>query len=287
MQKTQEFCFSTLALGKKYRNLASLLAKDILQYSPGTLFIILTDVPSEFNNFSNVLAFQHHQQSVGCYHDKRYVIKKTLELFDCCIFMDADMRILENVPENIKWSPGITARSCCGILKHLTSNVRKDNAKRRAKKRRIVEEVAKKLDLETEQVKWVNEFLWTIKKCAGKELIFLNEWERIGNYFELNGLYGGEGFAIGLAAAKAELPIFYDREKQLSVFKDKAEKSKIKNNQIRVDQKIQKCFEDRKKYEKQNTNYLLSKSLVKILRFLRSLRLVFITLKDWRFYYTK
>lgn len=45
VQQENKFCFCTLALGKKYRALALLLAKDIEKYSPHTSFVILTDNP--------------------------------------------------------------------------------------------------------------------------------------------------------------------------------------------------------------------------------------------------
>jgi hypothetical protein len=54
-QKSEkDFCFATLALGKKYRYLALLLAEDLEKYSPNTSFVILTDNPREFSVRSNV-----------------------------------------------------------------------------------------------------------------------------------------------------------------------------------------------------------------------------------------
>ena len=76
-QKSEkDFCFATLALGKKYRVLALLLAEDLEKYSPNTSFVILTDNPREFSGRSNVLAFKHRQQGVKCWHDKRFVLAK-------------------------------------------------------------------------------------------------------------------------------------------------------------------------------------------------------------------
>ena len=119
IQDKKEFCFCTLACGENYRNLALLLAKDIKKYSPNTFFIILTDCLSDFSQQPNVLVFKYKQQSVKFYHDKRFAIAKGLSLFDSCIFIDADMRILAPVPQYPNWisEPGITARGCENMSK--------------------------------------------------------------------------------------------------------------------------------------------------------------------------
>ena len=73
--------------------------------------MVLTDKPQAFADHANILAFKHRQQSVGCYHDKRFVIAKGLSLFDSCIFIDADMRILAPIEQAFDWPPGITAHT--------------------------------------------------------------------------------------------------------------------------------------------------------------------------------
>ena len=42
-QEKPEVCFCTLALGKRYRSHAFLLAEDIEKHSPGIYLIVLTD----------------------------------------------------------------------------------------------------------------------------------------------------------------------------------------------------------------------------------------------------
>ncbi|MEO1377639.1 MAG: hypothetical protein AAFW70_25845 [Cyanobacteria bacterium J06635_10] len=83
-----KFCFCTLALGTNYCNLALELAKDLKKHGPTISLIILTDQPHKFSQVENVLAFRHRQQSIGCYHDKRFAIAKALSLFNSCIFID-------------------------------------------------------------------------------------------------------------------------------------------------------------------------------------------------------
>lgn len=207
----QSFCFCTLAIGKRYRDLASLLAKDIEKYSPDTCFIILTDKPDEFSNFSNIEAFKHHSTSVKFYHDKRFVVAKALSMFNSCIFIDADMRILAPVPQNMEWlkQPGITARVCNLMPKQHAQAIIGNVEKKFYREYQVTKKAATKLNLDSEweNITYIYEYLFAVTKHSGKEIEFLKQWEVIAPYFEINGVYQGEGNAIGLAAAKANLPI--------------------------------------------------------------------------------
>ena len=219
------FCFCTLAIGSQYRNLARRLAQDIETFSPKTSFVILTDSPQDFVNQKNVLAFKHRQQGVTCYHDKRFVISKALSLFPLCIFIDADMRILDVVPPDMEWLPGITARSCYSLVKHYLVN--RKSPEKSIKDYQVIQNLAKQMDLNLEEVKFVHEFLFTVTKDSGKDQEFLKEWDKIAPYLELNGVYDGEGSAMGLAAAKVGFPIYYDYNNRFLVFKDRVEKYKM------------------------------------------------------------
>ena len=83
---SEDYCFCTLAVGKRYRNHAKILAKDIQVNAPHVSFIVLTDEPADFQEYSHVIAIKHRLQSVKGYHDKRFVIEKSLERFDTCVF---------------------------------------------------------------------------------------------------------------------------------------------------------------------------------------------------------
>lgn len=277
-QSNRDFCFCTLALGKNYRALALELAKDIEKYSPSTIFLILTDRPDDFKNIDNVVAFKHQPESIKFYHDKRFVIEKAMLFFNTCIFLDADMRILEPIPNNIEWLPGITARTGSNIIKH---NQRKnENLK-------TIDKVAKKLDLDLDRVKFVHEFLFVVKRDRGKELEFLKQWETIGRYFELKGIYAGEGNAIGLAAAKANFPVRFDSIDRFAFFKDRIEQVRIKQGQVNAKDKLL-YFEKQKQLEFPKYS-IVEKILIKLnkqLGFLfRLLRLKIISLNDLGFYY--
>jgi len=283
------FCFCTLTVGKRYRTHAFDLAKDIEKHSPGTAFVVLTDKPQDFRDYPNVLAFKHQQQSVGGYHDKRFVISKSLSMFNSCIFMDADMRILSHVSPNLKLLPGITARSCARIIKH---NQGIKNIQAREREVKIINNVANKLNLNLEEDKnifFIHEFLFTVTRDCGREIEFLNYWDKIAFYFELNKFYIGEGNAMGLAAAKAGFPVRHDTMDGFDFFKDRIEKVRIQKGEAEPNEKLV-YFERHKMLEYPNRS-LLSKIWGKlgIGKFFRkaypSLRLIIVTLKDFNFYY--
>ncbi|MEH2189293.1 MAG: hypothetical protein V7K64_24480 [Nostoc sp.] len=237
----QEFCFCTLALGKVYRTLAGFLAKDLELYSPNTAFIILTDHPQEFSKYPQALAFQHQQQGVKCYHDKRFAIAKALSLFNSCIFIDSDMRILAPVPEDIEWllEPGISARACMDMPKKFAKALGTTN-KKFSREIEVIKKAAQFFNLEPEweNVTFVHEYLFSVTKSTGKEIDFLETWSILAKYFELNGVYEGEGNAIGLAAYKAGLPVRWSQMSGISFFNNKTELIKIQKGQSNMDKML-------------------------------------------------
>ncbi|MDJ0599888.1 MAG: hypothetical protein QNJ37_13735 [Crocosphaera sp.] len=274
----RKICFGTLALGENYRSLAKLLSKDIEQYCPDTPMVILTDKPQDFSDFSNVLAFKHKQQSVGCYHDKRFVIAKGLSLFDSCIFVDADIRILAPIEKQLEWSPGITAHIVwTNILKHNKNQYQLN----------LLSKMAQKLNLNLEEISFVHEAIFVVAKDSGKELEFLNQWDKIAPYFELNGFYRGEGHTMGLAAAKAGLNIKRESLETLNFFKDKLEIQKIKRGQA-SSEKIEEILNIQKQNEYPNQT-LYKKVLKKMTKMLNRIYCTIIlrykTIKDFKFYY--
>ncbi|HBE17923.1 MAG TPA: hypothetical protein DEG17_17660 [Cyanobacteria bacterium UBA11149] len=195
MSETEkDFCFCTLALRQKYRLLAKQLAEDLDTYSPGTSLVVGTDEPEDFREQKNVLAFEHLQKGIlHCYNDKRFVLEKALSKFQTAIIIDSDTRIIEKVPSYIEWKSGITAKT-----ENLLIHVKKYNPERLLS----LKTVAKKLNISIDDVSWVGESLFIISRDNGKEIEFLKQWGKIGNYLELKGIHSGEGNSIGLAAAK-------------------------------------------------------------------------------------
>ncbi|MEB3182099.1 MAG: hypothetical protein VKL59_24140 [Nostocaceae cyanobacterium] len=233
------FCFCTLAFGKKYRALALLLAKDIEKYAPYTSFLVLSDEPQEFSEQSNVISFKHRQQSVKGYHDKRFAFAKALELFNACIFLDADMRILGSVPQDMQWiqQPGISARGCEVMSKKYAKVLEGSASARVCREFQVSQKAAQMLGLavEHESIPFVYEYLFSVTKDGGKELEFLKQWDMIAPYFELNGVYDAEGNAIALAAVKVGLSVRWCEMKGIDFFKDKTELIRIKNGQSKME----------------------------------------------------
>ncbi|WP_199306786.1 hypothetical protein [Anabaena sphaerica] len=278
MQNPSKFCFSTLALGKNYRALALELAKDLAQFAPNIPFVILTDNPQDFQEMSNVLAFPHQQQSIGCYHDKLFVIEKGLSLFNSCIFMDADMRILAPITDALNWQPGITAKIAWhNIVKH-NKNPREIE---------IFQKVAQKFNLQLEDITFVHECLFVVTRDEGREIDFIETWKRMAAYCELNKYYRGEGHSIGLAAAKSGLKIRTDSMEYISFFKDKLEWQKIKNGETDIQEKS--VYIQRQKeleYPQISLFERVIKKLFKIIMYLyRSIKLKIYSLTDIRFFY--
>ncbi|MFM7424548.1 MAG: hypothetical protein ACKO7W_06065 [Elainella sp.] len=271
------YCFCTLALGNNYRNLALQLAQDLAQYAPSVSLVVLTDRPAAFADCPQVLAFAHQQQSLGCYHDKQFVLKQALSLFPACVFVDADMRILAPIPADLTWQPGITAKLVwTNILKHNKNPF----------ELRLLQQMAQKLDLDLAEISFVHECLFVLARDQGKELVFLEQWEKIARYFELRGFCRGEGHTIGLAAAQAGLTIRRDELTAIHFFKDKLAASAT-SSATDLEQRVellkrQKALE----YPKQSLWQRVWNKLLKLLRYqYRRLKLQFAALKQIDFYY--
>lgn len=218
------FCFGTLAVGDRYCQHAQMLAKDIQNYAPTRKLIVLSDRPQDFQQYSQVLAFPHQLQSVKGYHDKRFVLEKALSLFETCILLDADVRIIGSVGTDLKWPPGITARAGCSLAKQL-QDIRKPY------EIEVIQTVARYLDLDVNNVQWLHEFMFAMTRQNGKEAEFFQLWQTISYFFESQGIYYGEGYAMGFAAAKVGLDFGFDRTDWFPFFKDNIEKVRIKNGQ--------------------------------------------------------
>lgn len=230
MNMSKKFCFCTLAVGERYRTHARMLAKDIQQHTNATALCVLTDKPEYFKEFPHVLAFGHRLQSVKGYHDKRFVLEKALSLFESCMFLDSDVRILGTVAGEMTWPAGITARTGCNLLQHM-ANIRNP------KEIQVIEEVAEKLNIDLHKVQWFHEFMFAMRGQDGLEIDFFQLWQTISYLFEMRGIYHGEGYAMGLAAAKVGMTIAFDREDKFPFFKDNIERIRIKKGQSNPQEK--------------------------------------------------
>jgi len=282
-------CFCTLAIGANYRSLAELLAEDIEKHAPGKPLVILTDNPKQFQGYPNVVAFSHRQH-LYCDNDKVFLIRKALSLYDTCICIDADMRLLDKLPPEINWQPGITARSCDSIVNHYQTMINKTNQPRAEKERdlEMLKKVARKLDVDIadEKIKFIHEFLFVVTRSPELEQ-FLDLFEKIAYFLELNGVKIGAGCAMGLAGAKTGFPVRWDLMEGVVFFDDRIERVRIAKGQ--ADPEKTRIYFEQQKARKSPKHNLLQKLAVKISRacqdFYRTLRLRIDALADLGFYY--
>ncbi|MEB3884269.1 hypothetical protein [Lyngbya sp. CCY1209] len=257
--QNRDFCFCTFAAGKVYRNLVKNLIQDCQKYAPGTPFILLTDRPGDFSDIKNndVLIFGHKRQGVLCYHERRFAIANALSKFNSCMYLDADIRICALIPDNLSWFPGITARSCTSMMKHIRGRLDKTNPPRLTlvKEFNFYKDMAKKigLDLEKDPITFVNEFLFVVTRDGGKEIEFLEQWQKLALYAELHQHHKHPAYAIGLAAAKVGFPIRHDTMEGIDFFDDRIEKVRIAKGQSDPEAK-KMYFEVQKKIENSNSS---------------------------------
>ncbi len=153
----------------------------------------------------------------------------------------------------------------------------------------ILSKLAQKLDLDLEDtnIQFVMEMLFVETRQDGREIEFLKQWETIALYCELNGFYGAEGYAIGLAAAKAGLPVRWDAMDGMVYFKDWVERQKIKKGQANPGTTLI-YFQQHEAIEyRQNSIFQnLARKLNKFIGYYyRSLCLRLATLSNFNFYY--
>lgn len=226
MNSQADFCFCTLAIGKRYRQHAIMLAQDLQQHSPKTLLVVLTDQPEAFE-IPNTKAFKHSLQSVGGYHDKRFAIEKALQFSRSCVFLDADVRILGAVPEQMNFPPGLTVR--------ISSDITEPNRPRPLLD--ATQQASKRLCVSLEGVRCFHEAMFAVTCQEGAEQEFLRVWGELADEFELRGWYRNEGCVAAIAAAKAGFGFqteYYDR---FPFFKDVIERERLKSNPEAIQEK--------------------------------------------------
>ncbi len=235
---SETFCFCTLAIGDRYRIHAQILAQDIQDHMPNRPFLILTDRPEAFKQFPHVLAFKHQIQSIKGYHDKRFVLEKALSQFESCLFLDSDVRVLgpmmdvdaDSQNAQRPWNPGITARAGTGLANHMKNM-------NDPKILNVIHQVAKTLEIDLQTVQWLHEFMFAMTREDGLEQEFFELWQTLSYLFESQGIYGGESFSIGLAAAKVGMNFDFMRDDMFPFFKDNIEWVRVKNGQSNLQDK--------------------------------------------------
>ena len=193
-QEKISFCFCTLAFGIKYRELAKNLAIDLQTYGNGIYLVVGTDNIQNFEDQKNIIPIKIKQQGIlHCYNDKRIILEKSLLQFDSAIYIDADTKIVEYIPNKISFPPGIV-----GCYRDIITHV----SKYRPQDLDKLKNVARKLNISLESANWIGEALFIVTKDQGREQEFFTLWKKIARYLELRGMHAGEGNIMGLAAAK-------------------------------------------------------------------------------------
>jgi hypothetical protein len=190
-----EYCFCTLALRSSYRLLARNLAEDLSKYDPQVTLIVFSDKPNDFKDCQNVLAFKYNQKGIPhCWNDRRFVLKEALSMYRTAIHIDADTKILANIPNQIEWLPGITAKTA-DLLQHANEWMYAPDVK-------LMKSVADELEISLEGAKLIHESLYVITRDNGKEFEFLRQWDIIARTLELKGYKSSDGYLMGMAAQK-------------------------------------------------------------------------------------
>ncbi|AFZ34772.1 hypothetical protein Sta7437_1202 [Stanieria cyanosphaera PCC 7437] len=262
--KPNNYCFCTAAFGEQYRNLAKLLATDLNKFAQSFPLVIFTDRPQEFQNYSNVIAVKHWCRGVKTYHERRFAIQYALSYSDTVIYLDADVRICDFIPDQLEFLSGLTARSCSSMAKHLKKYDKKDLNTKFQRKKETIEKMANQVNvnLDSPDLKFINEFLFVIKADQGKELDFLHWWGKLAIYADTLGLHNNPTYAMSLAAVKTNFSVFHSEMIGLNFFDDRIEKERIKSGTSNPNAKAEYF---RAQYEiEQKKNKLLKRLMGKI-----------------------
>jgi hypothetical protein len=252
----QKICVTTLAIGSKYRKHALQLAEDIRHFSPDTPFVVLTDNPQIFAGMDLVIPVKHEIQSVGIYHDKLDCIAECFQQgFNCCIFLDADCRLLMDITASRHWKVGLTAKSCNDLKRYVIKNYGKKSS-------RLIYELAEKYQFSIEQCKFILEWIFVVCRDEQNDQAdkFLQYWREIRDYLENNRVFASEGAAIGIASNLAGWPVHHydtgypnesERHQIVNTYKDKMfyKKESIPDH---LKETIKKLDEQRREIEQQS-----------------------------------
>lgn len=223
LEQVQDYLFCTMAIGRSYYQFALNLIADLEQYAPDHKLLILTDRPHLFKAYPNVIVCYHRPHTIHLLFDKVFVIRKAMTLSAHCIFLDADVRIRGPVPSTITFPPGITAYSCFPINKLYSSDsFHGGDDPHKVWLRQIVQGAADSLGVNLDQVSFIWEYYFYVTRHP-RIFDMLDTWQELADFYESRGRPGGEGEALGIAAAKYDIPVNYDEEKVIPFFKNRVE----------------------------------------------------------------
>ncbi|HEY9646919.1 MAG TPA: hypothetical protein V6C88_11140 [Chroococcidiopsis sp.] len=247
------FCFCTAVFGQQYIQLAKLLASDLLQFAPDHWFVVLTDAPSAFIDYPNVFAVKHWCRGVLPYNERRFAIQQALAIAPSTMYLDADVRICAPLPTTLQWQPGLTARSCGALQKHLKEQFDRTSLEPdRLHKKWVIEQMFQKagIDITEPNLKFINEFLFVVTADDGREQEFLRLWGEMAVYADTLGMHKHPTYAMAIAAFKSGLPVYRDEMVGLDFFDDRVERVLIQEGKSSPDAKAE-YFQQQSRIEQQ------------------------------------
>lgn len=217
--KTQNYIFSTIAIGDYYNEQALKLSMDFKFFDQK--FLVVTDQPNLYQNINNVITFKYPNKKYS-YNDKRLCFEQGLKHADCVVYCDCDSRILyENVGEtrmdfSTIISPGFHPSFSWGNINREDGGFissRDINGRVKGYGQKCLD-ICSKLGFNFKDAEHWQEGFLILSKEDGKEQTFLYTWEKLANEldkFELENnaprLGVGEGNLIGIAVATSKLTV--------------------------------------------------------------------------------
>ena len=244
------YCFCTAVYGFQYLKLARLLVEDLSKFSPDSKLIIVTNQPGFFKDQSNVIAIKHRCRGVEPHHERRFAINYGLSIAESVIVIDSDVRILSPLPPDLKFHPGIAAKSCGSLQKHMQDRLQRPS-QQKLRKQQIVHQMAKQVgvDMSSPDLKFINEFLFAVTRDQGREQDFLNLWGELAIYADTLGMHRHPTYAMALAAHKTGFPVYKDEMPGLNFFDDRVIKWNIEHGKAELTPQLEALFKQQAEIE--------------------------------------
>jgi hypothetical protein len=211
-----------VAVGLKYINYTKALIDSVNKIKPSISFLVLTDSPSSFLIFSNLITINYTKKTFS-YHDKLIALKEGLKKSDIVLGIDADTVLNENhnleLLNNLTHiSPGIYPHflwchpADCSIENFLLGK------NERVPYGILYKDFCVKNNLITTPCSHMQESFILIKKDKINEKNidnFFQIWEKLANFCNEEdkkrnqSIIGyGEGYSIAIASLNSELNVF-------------------------------------------------------------------------------
>lgn len=210
-------CLCTLAIHAPYRKRARVLCSD----APHVPWLVLTDEPKDFAGLP-VRAVAHaptgpmavdylswipatgENRGAASYHDKRFVLMRTLEDYDTAIFLDADSRI-KRLPPLGSFPAGLSVLPV--VQKSVAEHLETCGSWRMPAYADLAKHLTGDADA-LQRASWCHESCIAVTK-DGREADFFAAWGQAAEFLQARSVFSGEGGVLGLAALCAGWTVDY------------------------------------------------------------------------------